>query len=114
MTEGSALYHRSMAFYADRERDGGALQHKVWDNTPWMTDAFTGRCGQERDLEMRTWCEERFGDEAWPIHGKAGNWNRGGATIYGWTWFGFATEAMMHEFMGRWDDTPRPHKMEPS
>lgn len=106
--DGSDLYRRSMAYYEAREDDGGALQHKVWDGTPWMVDAYTGQCAGERDLEIREWCEYHFGPEAWPIHGKAGQWHRGVATIYGWAWIGFATEAMLAEFNARWDDTPRP------
>ena len=56
------------------------------------------------DLEIRIsqWCRERFGPEAWPIHGHPGQWHRGSAIIHGWTWMGFATEAMLREFLAEW------------
>lgn len=108
MPQGSDLYHRSMAYYETKERDGGELQHKVWDGTPWMIDAYTGDVADDRDMEMREWCEEHIGPEAWPIHGRQGDWHRGGATVYGWTWFGFRTEEMLKRFADRWDDVPRP------
>ncbi len=101
VVEGSDLYRRSMTYYEEHDSDP-ALQHKVWDATPWMVNAYTGSMTEDRDTEMRLWCFEQFGDEAWPIHGKPGNWHRGGATIYGWTWFGFATERMMNEFIAAW------------
>lgn len=108
MVDGTDLYHRSMAYYEAKEPDGGELQHKVWDATPWMVNAYTGSIADDRDMEIRDWCEQEFGQEAWPIHGKAGNWHRGGATVYGWTWFGFAASEMLERFNARWDDTPRP------
>ena len=108
MLDGSDLYHRSMAYYESRENDKGDLQHKVWDGTPWMFDAYTGGVANDRDLEIREWCEDQFGPEAWPIHGKPGSWHRGGATVYGWTWFGFATSEMMDQFKARWDDVEKP------
>lgn len=79
------------------------LTHKVWDGTPWIVDAFTGRIGDEmRDCKIIKWCRDNFGEEAWPIHGKPGDWHRGGATVMGWTWIGFKTEEMMHKFIEAW------------
>lgn len=97
---GSALYRRAMAYYDTNDRDP-ALQHKVWDPTPWMLDVYTGR-GDDRMRAILAWCLERFGDEAWPIHGKPGSWHMGGATLYGWTWFGFDTEEKMRAFQAKW------------
>ncbi|MEM6499303.1 MAG: hypothetical protein AAF709_21580 [Pseudomonadota bacterium] len=110
MPDGSSLYQRSMSYYEANERDGGILQHKVWDGTPWMVDVYTGRVADDRDLEIRDWCQKNFGEMAWPIHGRKGSWHRGGATVYGWTWFGFASEEMMNQFLSRWDDFPRDKK----
>ena len=73
-------------------------------NAPWMVDAYTGSMSHDRDHEMCDWCREHFGDEAFPIHGRDGDWQRGGATIYGYTWFGFKTEEMMKQFMAVWPD----------
>lgn len=99
------LYRKTME-WADRklDADGVDLQHKVWDATPWMVDVYTGRIGEERDRDMRLWCEDAFGDEAWPIHGRPGAWHRGGATVDGWTWFGFETEVMMERFLAAWPE----------
>lgn len=94
---GNELYQRTITFdYGDPERR--SLVEKVWSGTPWMVNAYTGSCGDDRDCEMRDWCFEHFGNEAWPIHGKPGKWHRSGATINGWTWFGFATQEMMRRF----------------
>ncbi len=88
---GSALYHRVMEQADD-------LMRKVWSGTPWMTEVYTERCDSLLDGAIRDWCYEQYGPEAWPIHGHAGKWHRGGATINGFTWFGFETEAMMNGF----------------
>ena len=91
---GSALYCSVMeSEYADE------LMHQVWDATPWMVDAITGGINSDRWREVMEWCHEQFGPEAWPIHGKAGDWHTGGATISGRTWIGFATEQMMERFI---------------
>ncbi len=103
ITAGSDLYRRMLAFdYCDHER--AEIMHKVWCVTPWMADVYTGGYSndQDRELAIREWCREKFGPEAWPIHGKPGTWQRGGATINGWTWMGFQTEAMMMEFLQAW------------
>ena len=105
---GSDLFHHMLAFnYGDRER--AELMRKVWSYTPWMADIYTGGYSndQDRELEIREWCREKFGPEAWPIHEKPGTWQRGSATIDGWTWMGFATEDQMRQFMDRWP-APKP------
>jgi hypothetical protein len=97
----TALYDRMVAFnYEDDER--AALMRKVWDPTPWMVDAYTGNYVDGREREMLLWCFDTFGDQASPIHEKPGTWLRGSATVDGWTWFGFATEADMDRFVARW------------
>ena len=91
------LYQRTITYdYGDEDRR--ALMEEVWSGTPWMLNVFTGSCNEDRDLEIRDWCHEHLGDEAWPIHGRPGAWQRGGATIYGWTWYGFAKEEDMLRF----------------
>lgn len=98
---GSALYQQMLAFdYGDTERN--ELMRKVWSGTPWMVNAWTGSPDDDEFRWIMDWCRERWGPEAWPLHDRGGTWQRGGATIHGWTWFGFATEAMMQEFAERW------------
>lgn len=109
---GSALYQRTMAWYDEHDRDP-ALQHKVWDATPWMLDVYTGNTDDDRMRVIMDWARERFGDEAWPIHGKPGAWHRGGATVYGWTWFGFDTEDRMREFQIKWGGHDQEHDGNP-
>ncbi|WP_375191855.1 hypothetical protein [Marinobacter sp.] len=93
---GSDLYQRQIAECGDE------LMHKVWDGTPWMIDAYTGSHEDERHFEIMEWCHDNFGPEAWPIHGKPGQWHSGGATVMGWTWIGFATKEMMEQFIEAW------------
>lgn len=103
------LYHRTVAFdYGDQERTD--LMRKVWASTPWMVDAFTGPMSGERDRQMVEWCRDKFGDEAWPVHGRPGAWQRGGVTLYGWTWFGFDTEDKLDAFNARWAVAEPPHE----
>ena len=95
---GSELFRRAMAYY-EQQGDRPDLMHRLWDDTPWMVSAFVGQVGGERDEEMRQWCHDHYGPQAWPIHGRPREWHSGGATSQGWTWFGFATETMMREFL---------------
>lgn len=95
------LYKRTIAFNYD-DTDRKALMRKVWDPTPFMVDAWTGRHEDGRDRQMIEWCFTTFGPESSPIHGKAGRWHRGGATVNGWTWFGFSTDTELQQFLERW------------
>lgn len=105
MSDGTALYHDMLAHEYDEERR--QLMATVWDGTPWMVDAYTGGHTNHRDreYEIRDWCTDQFGPEALPLHGRPGKWQRGSATIHGYTWMGFATEEMMQRFIGRWGQT---------
>lgn len=104
---GTDLFRRTMAWAdANEDEERAELMHKVWRGTPWMVNAYTGNVYDGREREVMEWCRENFGPEAWPIHGKPGEWHRGGATINGWTWMGFATEEMMNQFCERWGDAP--------
>lgn len=53
------------------------------------------------DDQMRN---DTMGEQSWPFGQVAiyRRWFRGGATIHGWTWFGFATEADMQAFLAAW------------
>lgn len=94
-SNGSELFFRVMKHSDD-------LMRKVWNGTPWMIEAFTGGHDDARWVEMAAWCEKHCGAEAWPIHGYPGKWHRGGATINGFTWLGFASEEMMKKFQAAW------------
>jgi len=100
-TAGTDLYRRVVLFdYGDGDR--GQLQRKVWAPTPWMTDVYVGRWEDGRERQILEWCYETFGSESSPIHERIGRWHRGGATINGWTWFGFASEEDMQAFVAAW------------
>lgn len=96
MEDGSELFQRLAANEWDNDDKRHALMLKVWSPTPWMLNAFTGDEQKLRDI--REWCAERYGPEGWPIHDRPGRWYVGSATIHGWTWMGFDTEAAMNEF----------------
>lgn len=101
MNDGSDLYHRTLAYdYGDADRS--RLMAEVWSVTPWMVNVFTDNINGDRERNINDWCRSHFGDEAHPIHGRPGSWQRGGATIYGWTWYGFISERMMDEFCALW------------
>lgn len=102
------LYERTMAF-DHHNAETNELMRKVWEPTPWMVNAWTGRSGDQRDREMLLWCYELFGDMASPIHDRPGRWQRGLVNVLGWTWFGFADEAEMQTFVARW---PAPEGVE--
>lgn len=97
---GTDLYLRTIAAnYGDEENR--KLMGRVWSVTPWMANVFTDNYDSERATEIRDWCRERFGDEALPIHGRAGRWQLGLATVYGWNWIGFSREEELLEFLGK-------------
>lgn len=103
---GTDLFKRIMQYAdADDRADGrGNLMRKVWENFPWIVDAYTGRIANHgRYADIMGWCREQFGQEAFPIHGKPGLWHSGSATIDGYTWMGFSTEEMMEQFCREWE-----------
>lgn len=109
---GSELYERTIEWSkANLDDEGHELTRLCWDDRPWMINAYTGSLDDDRELKIIEWCREQFGDEAWPIHGRPGNWYRGGATVFGWTHIGFATEGMMNSFIEAW---PSPDNVERS
>lgn len=101
-TPGTALFHRTMEWARADTRSASLVE--AWEPTPWMIDAFEGRGGERRFRDVREWCFETFGDESWPGAVRPGTWFSGSASINGWAWFGFATEAMMNQFIERWRD----------
>lgn len=74
------------------------LMQKVWSPTPYMVDFYTDNMESDRYWEIRKYLREKFGQECSPIHSIEGDWQFGGATLYGWTWIGFKEEWMMEEF----------------
>jgi len=97
------IEHGQTSFAAD------VLTRKVWSNTPWVAHVYFGRGNEERiDIEHKilAYCTEHFGQEAWPIHDKPGNWYRGGATVDGWGWIGFHTEETMLQFFAHMPNQP--------
>jgi len=104
------LHKRMLAFgYGDTER--AELMERVWREVPWMVDIYSGGYsnGRDRELDIQHWCYEQFGEQHSAIHERPGRWYRGGATVHGWTWFGFSTEAEMQSFIDRW---PTPAEIE--
>ena len=105
MTEtiGNDLFARTMEFnYAQPEFL--ELMRKCWTPTPWMVNVYDSPHKDEHEglrREIAEWCIEQFGPESWPIHDKPADWYRGSATVYGWTWYGFATEEMLNLFLER-------------
>lgn len=94
------------------ERNDGdetSLQVRVWAGTPWVIDVYVGDMIDgarisDREHAIMEWCNDRFGREAYPFGEtpRAGRWKRGGATVLGWSWFGFSTEEDMRLFETEW------------
>jgi hypothetical protein len=74
----------------------------VWQDTPWIIDVDTGVSDGARCREIFLWCHANLGVESDPWRGKPGRWRRSNATVFGRTWFGFATEADMRLFQSVW------------
>lgn len=95
---GTDLFERTIAFdYGDTERSD--LMKKVWSVTPWMVDCYTGNIGSTTERDIREWLYNNVGDQAFPIHGRGGDWQFGSATIHGWTWVGFSSKELLDEFL---------------
>lgn len=97
---GTDLYRRIVAWRMDSEH--AELTAKVWKPTPWMIDVRDGSFPNSDAPVICEWCNANLGPESLPIHGKEGVWHRGGATVSGHTWYGFATQEMMSRFIERW------------
>jgi hypothetical protein len=78
------------------------INKRVWKDYPWLIDAFTGSHDDSRSREIQDWLHKEFGREGWALADRAGRWQRGSATVNGWTWHGFATREDMDAFLSRW------------
>jgi hypothetical protein len=69
----------------------------------WRLGTACGECSKCRD-EARHLIPLLLADnfQMRELHGKFGRWLFGGATVDGWTWVGFDTEAAMSEFRAAW------------
>ena len=95
-------YRSIMEFNEKRGASDLALAHEVWDMTPWIIDVHDGRVEDGLYRDLMVWCQSRWGAQAWWPNGRKGAWQRGGATVDGWTWWGFDSEDKMREFVGAW------------
>lgn len=105
MISGTDIFRRAIdAAMYDGDEERAELMRRVWEPTPWMADVWTGGLSHEfgREQEVREWCTAHFGPECFVIGGRDGKWQRGNATINGWSWMGFATDEMLNEFMAVW------------
>ncbi len=101
--DGSDLYRSIIEWNAKQGDDDLRLAHEVWDMTPWVVDMFDGSMKHDdRYRQMVMWCHERWGEQAWWPSGRKGAWQRGGATVDGWTWWGFDTKDKMDDFASAW------------
>lgn len=100
------LFERAINFsYDDPER--GELVRKVWSVTPHMIDCYTDNINSERERAIRRWCYDNIGEQAYPIHGREGDWQFGGATIFGWTFLGFSSKELLDKFLEAFPDATR-------
>lgn len=93
------IYRKIIEHAQSVDEEALDLAHKVWDPTPWVINVKTGSFDENIYPPMREFCLKNFGEESWPIHNKPRNWYRGGVTLFGWTWMGFATKEMMEQFL---------------
>lgn len=99
----SSRLHREYVLADDGPH--GELSRKVWAGNPWIIDMYVGNGHPDsRERDMILWCRDKFGDETQPFGDEPiyRRWRRGGATVYGWGWFGFETEADMKAFEEAW------------
>lgn len=91
------LYHRILStdYGGDERRE---LMEKVWRVTPWVVNVNTGSPDEDRYREMVAWAREELGPQAMPIHGHDGDWQTGGATVFGETFIGFKHEMDLGRF----------------
>lgn len=108
------LYHMMFVVCSERHKE---INHKVWDPTPWVINVKSGSPSNLEDETwgtMRNWLINNLGPESQPIFGIKGYWHRGSATVDGWTFIGFSSEALMISFMNKFPtlttlDTPERH-----
>jgi hypothetical protein len=97
------LHRRILAFdYGDQERTD--LMAKVWAVTPFVVNVRTGNINSEAERNVMEWCRDNLGNEAWPIHGRPGRWQRGSATVHGETFMGFDSAEALALFNARFGE----------
>jgi hypothetical protein len=100
------LYTNALNYYKGKmSQEDADLHIKVWQPTPYMIDVFTGETREEyliMSKKIHDWCLDNLGKSHYSICNKIGVWQRGGATVDGWTWYGFKTEEMMNKFKEVW------------
>ena len=102
--DGTDLYHRIVDFaYGDQERND--LMREVWSVTPWAVNVRPGNINGDEYRDIREWLYKNLGDQAWPIHGRDGDWQFGGATVFGET-VGFKTKDQLDRF-----ESEFPHRL---
>ena len=97
--DGSPLWRMVLERSVDDEQHVLAL---FWSRHRWMVSAYTGPTRHARFAEIREWLGKRGGPEADPYADRAGRWLMGGATVDGWTWFGFERPSSLIEFRDLW------------
>lgn len=104
----TALFDRKIAWSQENlTEEGHRLTLKCWAERPWLVNVYSGGISDARERLIIEWLTEEFGPQAWPLHGKPGDWYQAGVTIQGWCDFGFATEQMMTQFQEAWPN-PEP------
>lgn len=93
---GTDLYRRCCEKWQPRD----VLSLAMWSETPWMVDVYEGSFGtwQYRGNDMVEYCLDKFGPQAF-LTRESGKWRCSGATVSGWTVYGFANEDMMNRFL---------------
>ena len=104
---GTALYERMIERSKD-DPDSGELMRQVWSPTPWIIEVRDFEPNSKEWFDFVRWALSELGDESMPLHGHAGVWRRGNATVFGETWYGFAAEHLMDKFMRRYPDRVHP------
>jgi len=92
------LFHRIVSFdYGDPERND--LMSKVWGVTPFIVNVRTGSPDGDQYRRIVEWAHDKLGPQAWPIHGRDGDWQTGSATVYGETFIGFKHKDDLDRFV---------------
>ena len=73
---GDELYGHGIAKRQDQHPQPNTLQ-EACGAASFGVDAYTGRAPECRIEDMRKWCHDHYGPEAWPVLGKTGEWHSG-------------------------------------
>lgn len=108
---GNDRYRRGVEWArTNLDAEGLALHHKVNDPTPWIIDVRLPEPNSREWFDLREWCDQEFGPQSWPIHNRPGAWYIAGATVFGHTDMGFATEELMKRFIAQFPDRVWPEE----